>query len=73
MIQCSGGYGLTAQQVLIFLRDHPGELFTAEDICEQTDCPTTHARIALETLARTGVIDREQMVGGRAAYRFRKY
>ncbi len=73
MTQCRGRYGLTAQKVLIFLRDHPGELFTAEDICEQTDCPTTQAPIALETLAQAGVIDREQMVGGRAAYKFRKY
>lgn len=68
----SGRYSPTAQQVLTFLRNHPGALFTAEDICERTDCSTTQARMALDTLARDGMIDREQTASGVDGYVYRQ-
>ncbi len=71
MSQSEGPFGLISQKVFHFLRTHPEELFTAEDLSKQTDCTPTQARMALDTLARNGVIDREEMVGGREGYIYR--
>jgi predicted transcriptional regulator len=71
MPQHEGSYGLVSQKVFHFLRTHPGELFTVEDIGTQTDCTPTQARMALNALVQHGVIDREEMVGGREGYTYR--
>lgn len=71
MSQRGEQYSPTIQQVLAFMRNHPGEYFTPEDVCEQTDCATSQARMALETLARDGVVDKEQTAGG-VEYAYRK-
>ncbi len=60
MNQSKGPYGRISHQVLTFLHTHPGVLFTVGDVAQQLGCPTTQARMALELLARDGVIDREQ-------------
>lgn len=65
-------YGIITQKVLTFLRTHPGEFFTAQDTCKQTGCTTTQARMALESLAQDGVIDKQQTVGGRDEYIYPK-
>jgi predicted transcriptional regulator len=68
MTQGEGSYGLVTQKVFHFLRSHPEEFLTIEDICGQLSCPPTQVRLALETLARNGVIDQEQTIGGRDVY-----
>ncbi len=72
MSQREGQYGPTIQQVLTFMRNHAGEYFTPEDVCEQTDCTTSQARMALETLARDGVINKERTASGVDEYVYRK-
>ncbi len=71
MGQSEGPYGRITHQVLTFLRTHPGERFTAGDVAQQTGCTPTQARMALDTLARDGVIDREQQANGADRYVYR--
>ncbi len=73
MTQREGQYGVMTQKVLTFLWTHPGEFFTVTGICEQAGCTTTQARMALETLVRDGVVDREQVEGGRDEYVYRQH
>jgi predicted transcriptional regulator len=72
MSQSERQYSPTAQQVLAFLQGRPGEYFTSDDICEQTDLSTSQAQVALETLANDGVIDKEQLASGRSEYAYRQ-
>ncbi len=59
-----GPYGYITQQVLTFMRIHVGTHFTVGEVAQQMGCTTTQARMALDTLARDGVIDREQRMRG---------
>ncbi len=72
MTQHEAFYGLPIQKVFSFLRTHPGVLFILEEICLQTGCTPTQAQKALDALARDGVIDQEQTVGGRGGYVYRQ-
>ena len=51
--------GPTAQKVLELLRQNPGTLYSADDVCEQADCSTSQAQIALETLANEGLVEKQ--------------
>jgi len=54
----------TAQKVLSFLQTHPGDVFTPDDICEQADCSTPQARVALEALVTAGIVQKQYAAGG---------
>jgi hypothetical protein len=65
--------GLPMQRVFAFFRDHPDVVFVLEDICWQTGCTPSQVCLALDTLVRHGLIVREQTVGGRDAYSYRRH
>ncbi len=71
MTHSEGSVELTTQQVFDFLRGHAGAVFLLEDLCRQTGCSPTHARLAVDTLVQTGLIHRERTVGGQDAYGYR--
>ena len=50
------------------LQQNAGTAYTATDVCEAIDCATSQAQTALDTLARAGLIAREESVVGRATY-----
>jgi predicted transcriptional regulator len=62
----------TAQKVLELLQKNTGTPYTATDVCEAIDCVTSQAQTALDTLAHTGLITREESAVGRATYVARK-
>lgn len=68
MTQQGRQYSPTVQHILTFLQQHPGDYFAPEDVCEQTDCTTTQARMALETLAQDGVITKAPGGSGHDEY-----
>ncbi len=72
MTQSGRQYSPTVNQILAFMQQHPGDYFTPEDVCEQTDCSTAQARIALETLANDGVIAKEPGTSGHDEYVYRQ-
>ncbi len=61
----------TAQKVLQILQQNPGVPYTADDICEQADCSTGQAQIALDAIARAGLAERNEG-GSRPTYTLRK-
>lgn len=61
----------TAQKVLSFLQTHPGDVFTPDDICEQADCSTPQARVALEALVTEGIVLKQYAAGGVEHYIYR--
>jgi len=60
--------GPTAQKVLELLRKNRGTPHSADDVCEVADCSTPQARIALESLANAGLVEREQRASGTVTY-----
>ncbi len=59
MCQRNGSYGYVTRQVLAFLRAHPGVWLTAGELAQQLRCPLAQVRMALDSLADHGVIDKE--------------
>ncbi len=68
MTQHERQYSPTVTHILNFLQQHPGDYFAPEDVCEQTDCSTSQARLALETLARDGIVTKASGTGGHDEY-----
>ncbi len=62
----------TAQKVLALLQQNPGTPHTADDVCEVADCSTGQAQVALEVLANSGLIERQQSAAGTTTYVARK-
>ncbi len=62
----------TAQKVLNIMQQHRGVPYTASDMCEVADCSTGQADIALEVLAKAGLIERQQSTAGATTYIARK-
>ncbi len=58
----------TIQQVFEYLQYNAGTPCTLDDICSMVGCPREQARTALETLAATGHIERQQQLDGAVAY-----
>jgi predicted transcriptional regulator len=71
MTQHERQYSPTVQSVLTLLQQHPGEYFTAEDVCEHTDCSTGQAQLALDTLANDGLVTKEPGSSGHPEYAYR--
>ncbi len=60
--------GPTAQTILAFFLDHRRITYTADDICEVLDCPSTQVQTALETLNNEGFVEREESCRGPDTY-----
>ncbi len=58
----------TAQKVLDLLRQNKGVPYGASDVCEVADCSTGQAQMALDALAETGLIERQQSALGTVTY-----
>lgn len=61
--------GPTAQQMLAYLRDHPNEQFSVEQMAQQVGCSTEEAKTHLEALAYQGEIEKERPDGGETLYK----
>ena len=62
----------TAQKVLDLLRQNKGLPYGANDVCEVADCSTGQAQVALDVLAKAGLIERQQNSFGTVTYIARK-
>ncbi len=71
MTQPEGQYSPITQKVFNFLRDHADAVFLLEDLCGQTGCTPTQARLALDILLRHGVIEQVHTTSGQDAYVYR--
>lgn len=58
----------TSAQVLALLQANRGTAYAAADVCEGADCSTGQAELALEALARAGVIARRESTLGAVTY-----
>lgn len=58
----------TAQKVLQIMQQNRGTAYAPTDMCEVADCTTGQAQIALEALARAGLVQRQESVSGTATY-----
>ncbi len=57
-----------AQQLVEFLRQHAGTAWTAEAVSAQLGYTPQQVETALETLALSGLIEREYSLGGRVSF-----
>ncbi len=62
----------TTKKVLELLQKNRGMAYGPNDICELADCSTGQAGIALETLAKAGLVERQENALGAATYIVRK-
>ncbi len=62
----------TAQKVLDLLQQNKGLPYGASDVCEVADCSTGQAQVALDVLAKAGLIERQQNSFGTVTYIARK-
>ncbi len=62
----------TAQKVLDLLQQNKGLPYGASDVCEVADCSTGQAQVALDVLAKAGLIERQQNTFGTVTYIARK-
>jgi predicted ArsR family transcriptional regulator len=60
--------GPNAQALLAYLRDHPNEQFTVEQMAQQVGCTTEEAKTHLEALAYQGEIEKVRPDGGQTMY-----
>ncbi len=58
----------TAQKVLDLLQQNKGLPYGASDVCEVADCSTGQAQVALDVLAKAGLIERQQNTFGTVTY-----
>ncbi len=58
----------TTQKVLELLQQNRGTAYASTDVCEVADCSTGQASIALETLAKAGLIERQESTFGAVTY-----
>lgn len=60
--------GPVAQQLLAYLRDHPNEQFSVDQMARQVGCTTEEAKTHLEALAYQGEIEKVRPDGGETVY-----
>lgn len=58
----------TTKKVLDLLQKNRGTAYASTDICELADCSTGQATIALETLAKAGLVERMESAVGAVTY-----
>ena len=61
------------QRLLDLLRQNQGTAYTAHALSALVPCATNDARVALDALAQTGIIERQEAIGGPVTYIVPKY